>query len=152
MACILCQKYSLFCCCKPAANDEDFFSAEKLSVTGGAVSNSVTAKISFAWETDHPWMGTCCKQDPKALVRAFIGGCFPDFCAGWCFCFFQAGNLSKEKFRSEMFRLFLHDRSQLFSTGFFYTWIIYHFIGNGDLAAKFFLLDYQNTVAGAGQI
>ena len=51
-----------------------------------------------------------------------------------------------------MFRLFLHGLGQFFPTGFHDAWIVYHFIGNGNLAAEFFLLNYQNTVAGASQI
>ena len=47
MACIFCQKYAFFCCSKPAANYENFFSTEKFSVTGGTIGYSVTAKLGI---------------------------------------------------------------------------------------------------------
>ena len=54
MACEFGEEYTLFCRCKSSADYKDFFPVEEFSVTGCAVSYSMTAELCLTWKADHP--------------------------------------------------------------------------------------------------
>ena len=64
----------------------------------------------------------------------------------------QALHLGKLEFSTEGLRLSPHGLGQRLAGGMLYTGIIDHFMGNGDLTAKFLLFQYQGPVLGPGQI
>ena len=152
MACILCQKYRFLRSCKATSHYKNFFPAEKLSVTGRAISNSMSSEFCLSRKAYHSRMGSRCKKYSEALIPSLIRRNFPYLRFRHLFRFFQCQNLTQPKLCSEMFSLFAHGFCQFFSAGFLNPRIIYNFIGDCNLATKLFFFYHKNTIARPRQI
>ena len=132
---------------KAAAHHEHFLVRKELTVTGGAVGNAPAPEVRFSFEAHHSGMGTGGQQNAEGFEIA-LGRLYSFDLAGHV----QSLHLCQLEFRPEDLSLTAHGLGQILAGGAEHTGIIHDFVGNGDLAAEFFLFQHQSPVLGPGQI
>ena len=141
VACILRKEHGLFRCGKAAADHEHLSAGEELTVAGRAVGNAAAAEVCFALKADHARVRTGGKQDAEALEFAAVGSDGLDL-AGHI----KALDAREQKFRAKALGLSTHRFGQLRAGSTRDAGVVHNFVGNGDLAAEFLLLDHDHAI------
>ena len=141
------QKYTFLRCCVTATHHKDLFIRKKFSIAGSAVGNAPALVFFLPLEANISRMGTGGQKDPKTPEISVTGMHGLDITGK-----IKAGHFCQLKFRAKTLRLLHYGICQRFTGSFCNTGVVDHFMGNGDLAAKSFLLQNQTAVLGPGKI
>ena len=133
---------------KAAAHHEDIPTGEKFSVTGGAVGHAPAPKCFLAGKAHHAGVGPGGPEDTEAGKIASVGLDGFDRVVQR-----KPRDLGQQELCPEGLGLLAHGFGQLPAAGVEDAGVIYHLVGDGDLAAETrFLFHDEHPIFGAGQI